>query len=423
MGRRRITYCVVRISGGRAAEVSPGVPARFPTARGPAGGGARNTHYEIRNTEGFMRIRLFVGVLLVALAAAAAAEEAKPNTLTPKEIEDGWILLFDGETSFGWKTDGDVKVADGMMTVGGDKESSIIPTTEFGDYELHMDLQTDGPKPVQVLAKVGETARAFDLTNTGLGDGKWATAVLKVDNKTISASMTMPGRQAVERQPTVLEQPIRLRVGFVVPAGSKLNLRNVKARPLNLKSIFNGKDLTGWKVIPGHNSVYTVTDKGEMNVKNGNGDIQTDEQWADFVLQLDIFSNGPHLNSGVFFRCLPGEFWSGYESQIRNQWQGDDRSKPVDYGTGGIYNRQPARKVVSSDKEWFTKTIVAHGNHMAVWVNGYQVSDFTDTRPANRSGRNGCKLDKGPISLQGHDPTTDLSFRNIRIYEMPPVQQ
>jgi hypothetical protein len=35
------------------------------------------------------------------------------------------------------------------------------------------------------------------------------------------------------------------------------------------------------------------------------------------------------------------------------------------------------------------------------------------------NARNGCKLEKGPISLQGHDPTTDLSFRNIRIAELP----
>ena len=34
------------------------------------------------------------------------------------------------------------------------------------------------------------------------------------------------------------------------------------------------------------------------------------------------------------------------------------------------------------------------------------------------NARNGCRLEKGPISLQGHDPTTDLSFRNIRIEDL-----
>jgi hypothetical protein len=40
-------------------------------------------------------------------------------------------------------------------------------------------------------------------------------------------------------------------------------------------------------------------------------------------------------------------------------------------------------------------------------------------RKPDKSARKGCKVDKGPISLQGHDKTTDLSFRNIRIAELP----
>jgi hypothetical protein len=146
--------------------------------------------------------------------------------------------------------------------------------------------------------------------------------------------------------------------------------------------------------------------------------LQTEAKWADFVLQLDCISNGKHLNSGVFFRSLPGQFWSGYKAQIRNQWQGD-RTKPVDFGTGGLYGRQPARKVVSSDKEWFTLTVVAQGKHIAIWVNGYQTVDFTDDRKAAEDARRGAKTDAGPISLQGHDPTTDLSFRNLRVAELP----
>jgi hypothetical protein len=200
-----------------------------------------------------------------------------------------------------------------------------------------------------------------------------------------------------------------------------LEVRNFKVRPTGLKPIFNGKDLTAWKEIktPKTKSQFTVTPDGELNIKDGPGDLQTDGQWDDFILQAEVFSNGPHLNSGIFFRCLPGQFWSGYEAQIRNQWKGNDRTKAVDYGTGGIYNRQPARKVVSNDKEWFTMTVAAEGPHLAVWVNGYQTADYTDKRPANESARKGTKVDKGPISLQGHDKTTDLRFRNLRIAPLP----
>jgi len=41
--------------------------------------------------------------LFTACAPADEAEEMAPNTLTAQEVEDGWILLFDGETTDGWR--------------------------------------------------------------------------------------------------------------------------------------------------------------------------------------------------------------------------------------------------------------------------------------------------------------------------------
>ena len=41
--------------------------------------------------------------------------------------------------------------------------------------------------------------------------------------------------------------------------------------------------------------------------------------------------------------------------------------------------------------------------------------DWVDERPANDNARNGRNLSAGRISIQGHDPTTDLLFKNIRI--------
>jgi hypothetical protein len=93
-------------------------------------------------------------------------------------------------------------------------------------------------------------------------------------------------------------------------------------------------------------------------------------------------------------------------------------STAMDYGTGAIYRRIHALKAVAKDREWFTMTVVAEGNHLATWVDGVQVVDWYDNRPLADNARNGCKLEKGPISLQGHDPTTDLSFRNIRIADL-----
>jgi len=134
---------------------------------------------------------------------------------------------------------------------------------------------------------------------------------------------------------------------------------------------------------------------------------------------LECISNGKHLNSGIFFRSIPGERWNGYETQVHNGFKDGDRTKPIDSGTGGIYRRQAARKVVSDDFQWFAKTLVVSGPHIATWVNGYQVNDWTDERKPDPNPRNGLRVEAGTLIIQGHDPTTDLSFRKFRAAELP----
>src|SRR5262249_13372265 len=151
------------------------------------------------------------------------------------------------------------------------------------------------------------------------------------------------------------------------------------------------KDLSGWKQYPGKQSVYSVTSEGALNVKDGNGQLESEWKYSDFALQLEVFSNGKHLNSGIFFRSIPGDFWMGYECQIQNGYKDGDRTQPLDCGTGGFYRRQNARKVVSNDFEWTPITLVASGKHMAAWVKGIQVSDWTDERAPDENPRKGSR--------------------------------
>ena len=358
-------------------------------------------------------------MLLLATGVAVAAESAcKPNTLPPAQIEDGWVMLFVGQTPFGWKLEEGAKVADGMLVIKGAKAAT---DTEFGSFDLQFEYKAAQTRGIKLVLN----GKEYGLEAAPKGQDGWMKAAVSVQSgeKDHTVAMTFsstPEPKALQpHKGKKVAGPSRTAIGFTVPAGETLELRSIQLKPLELKSIFNGKDLTGWKAIPDKPAKFTVTSKGEINVQNGPGDLQSEGQWDDFVLQLDVFSNGDHLNSGIFYRAVAGEFWSGYELQIRNQWEGSDRTKPVDIGTGGIYNRQPTRKVVSSDKEWFTATLVVHGKHMSAWINGYQTADFVDDKPPADSGRKGMFLGKGPISIQGHDPTTDLSFRKIRIAAIP----
>jgi hypothetical protein len=387
-----------------------------------------------------MRCLAAAMLLWLALAPGYAANRRSLNTLTPQEIADGWLLLFDGETTFGWKTDGEVKASGGNLVLGNTKESWAELTTKFLDYDLSFECRQEGSG--SVIVGWDYAVPKLKILHQRLGvAGGWGSFVVKVRGSTGSdeikhtrdtgVSLTI-GPGPGKRTPSGVSHPV---IG--VDAGGKLSIRNVKLRPLGLTSIFNGKNLAGWKEYPGKKSKFTVNERGELNVKNGPGDLQTEKAWGDFVLQLECISNGKHLNSGVFFRCRPGEYQNGYEAQIRNQFTKEPRqaylvedydrkthklvgkqkvmSCAVDYGTGAIYRRQPARKEAARDHEWFSMTVVADGNHFATWVNGYQEVDWTDRRPSSDNARTGFRAEAGPISLQGHDPTTDLSFRNFRI--------
>jgi hypothetical protein len=392
--------------------------------------------------------------ILVALAALAlpqsgrpaGAFETAPNQLSAREAGAGWISLFDGKTSFGWQPRGSARwlvTNDEITAVVGSGAGFLTTTTEFANYRLNAEFWVDDEANSGVFLRCPTSGEitALNAYEVNIYDrhARWPTGSINEVGRTRGNpsttgrwnrfEITADGSRLSVRlnKETVLEasdnRHTRGVIGLQYNGQGTVRFRNVRLQPLQLASIFNGKDLTGWKEIPGRRSVYTVTPAGELNVKNGNGDLQSTATYGDFVFQLDIYSNGKSLNSGVFFRGAAGEFWSGYESQIRNQWVGDDRTRPVDFGTGGIYNLQPSRNVVTSDKEWFTKTIVAHGNHFAVWLNGYQVSDYFDRRPANDNARRGFRAAPGVLSLQGHDPTTDLSFRRLRIVEMPAVRK
>ncbi|MEA1951096.1 MAG: DUF1080 domain-containing protein, partial [Planctomycetota bacterium] len=338
-------------------------------------------------------------IVALALSAAVPCFAGGPNTLTADELADGWILLFDGETLFGWRpaSKADWKVEDGVISVASGEPGLLRTTAQWGNYVLKVDFRAAAdaksgvflrtpPRVTNLKQKAYAVAIGGDATGSligrkhcesgcGVKAGQWQTLEIAADGGKFSVKID---GQAVldytDRKPLG-----RGFIGLGFYSGS-IEFRNVKLKPLGVKSIFNGKDLTGWKTYPELKSVCTITEKGELNIKDGKGQIETEGKYADFTMQLDVFVNGKELNSGIFFRCIPGDIMNGYESQIQNGFKDGDRGKPADCGTGGIFRRQNARRVVADDFEWFTKTIHVDDKHIAVWVNGYQVTDWTDNR-------------------------------------------
>ncbi len=382
-----------------------------------------------------------VGLFLVASGGAHAAE---PKLLPQQLLDDGWISLFDGETQFGWQPTGDAKweVVDGEIRTSGDKAGFLMTTTEWAEYLLHVEFKaaerTNSGVFLQTPLSPKDPARDCYELNIAPADNPFPTGSFVGRQKVVRKAKWQPaadewhsfdvavlgdefavrldGKSALQYSDA---KALRMgHIGLQSREGA-VAFRNLRLKPMEMQPLLNGRDLDGWNKERAEKCQFQVTDKGELHLSNGPGQIETARDYANFVLQLECKVNGTGLNSGIFFRTLHKGRWAGYESQIQNSFVDGDRTKPKDAGTGAIYRRQPARRVVADDKKWFTKTIVVDGPHFATWVNGYQVTDFVDKRPEKESGREGLKLGGGAIAIQGHDATSDFLFRKIGIVELP----
>ena len=368
------------------------------------------------------------------------------NPLTSEEIADGWISLFDGYTLFGWLPSDDGvnwHVADGAITADEGPVGLLNTTSPFADFELICEFRMEeGGNSGVFLRTVASPANpetdCYELNiadehpdgfTTGAivahapteeplaGSGGWKTFHVRAEGNRIVVELD--GTEVLDYTDNATTRTSGL-IGLQKNVG-RIEFRKIVVRPLRLVDLFNGEDLSGWREVPGSKSRFTVED-GVIRVVDGAGFLETEQTFGDFIFQAEAISHGDDLNSGYFFRALPGTEEApshGYEVQIHNGFENDDRTKPANAGTGAIFRRNEARRVVSSDHEWFTTTLIASGNHIAVWVDGYQVTDWTDEREPDENPRRGRRDGAGHISLQGHDPTTDLSFRNLRAVELP----
>ncbi|HEV7279232.1 MAG TPA: DUF1080 domain-containing protein [Pirellulaceae bacterium] len=386
-----------------------------------------------------------------AAAASAEAGNAKeagpkrfpagpltdPITLPDELLEEGWISLFDGETLFGWEANADCdwRVEGGAIVVSEGPVGLLCTTVPFADYELELEWKAPAETNAGVFLHVRDfrsnpESEAYEI-NIAPPDNPFPTGSI-VQRKKADGPVDAPADQWNAYR--ILVEGARVAVYLngnlaskyeapePLPPGSvclqhntgAVAYRNIRLKPLGMKPLLAGELDENWKTFDGP-AKFEMTDAGELHVDGGKGRIESRESYGDFILQAEARTNAAALNSGIFFRCIPGEEMNGYESQIQNAVKEGDRSKPVDCGTGGIFRRVDARWVPSDDQEWLYKTIVADGPRVAVWVDGLQVTDWTDERAADPNPRKGLRTEPGTIQLQAHDPTTDLDFRDISV--------
>jgi hypothetical protein len=214
--------------------------------------------------------------------------------------------------------------------------------------------------------------------------------------------------------------------------------------PDGFTTLFNGKDLSGWRGRPGGGGVFSPyveakftpeeraakqaewnadrdqhwrvdTATGEL-VSDGKGvHLATEKAYGDFEFRVDWKLTQPGGDSGIYLRSYP-------QVQLWDPASPRDQKNGADKGSGGLWNNNPDNPgrwpLVKADNpigEWNTLTIKMVGTRVWVTLNGKptvegQVLD-------NFFDRKQPVLPTGAIELQTHG--SEVRFRNIYVREIP----
>jgi hypothetical protein len=175
----------------------------------------------------------------------------------------------------------------------------------------------------------------------------------------------------------------------------------------NFVSIFNGKDLTGWKP-NGDPSIWSVQDGalvGRSNPQRKGSTIDTEKSYKNFIIECDV-KYLPPADSGIEFRQPRLQMQIGTSASLRIELTGSFYLGALSYTDNST--AKDTWKVLKHG-DWNHIRLEARGAIFTVWINGQMVHRYADAGHP----------DAGPISLQVHDNfDMKIEFKNIRVAEL-----
>ena len=248
----------------------------------------------------------------------------KPK-LSDEELRAGWISLFDGTTLFGWDvpTESNWHIEDGAIVADSGDRSLLMTPFAFDDFEFRCDFHLAKGGNSGVFLRSAEVvddpaAHTYELnicdsheshkTGSFVGrhvakgvpevEGDWHTFHVRCEGTNIKVQLD--GKQIVDFTDESDHVRTSGRIGLQMNAG-RIAFRNVFLRPLHAIDIFNGKDLSGFREVPGGKSEFAVAD-GVLHVENGAGFLETEAMFDDFILHVE--SNIADEKAAFFLELL-----------------------------------------------------------------------------------------------------------------------
>lgn len=241
-------------------------------------------------------------------------------------------------------------------------------------------------------------------------------------------------------------------LGIVIAASAVTCFLSANAEPgKGFISLFNGKDLSGWKIPEGDNGHWKVVDGvidyDAQSEAKGEKHLWTEEEFGDFQLKIDwrikkttgfydvpyVLPDGttvkdekgknlthpmPNADSGIYLRGEPRAqlniwCWPIGSGEVYSYRNGKDTSPEVRAGV------TPKMKADNPIGEWNTFEVTMKGDRLTVVLNGHTVIENAQLPDVPA---------KGAIALQHHggkrkdgtfSPASSLmQFRNISIKKL-----
>jgi Domain of Unknown Function (DUF1080) len=178
------------------------------------------------------------------------------------------------------------------------------------------------------------------------------------------------------------------------------NSRPQWGRPTQL---FNGKDLSGWRLSdPGSTATWKI-ENGTLISPGHGAELVTEAEFQDFKLHVE-FNCAPGSNSGVYLR-------GRYELQIEN----DPEPEGPSMRTGGVYGfLAPSPEQPRRPGEWQSFDITLVGRMVTVVQNGHIIIDNQEIPGITGGAVDSHEALPGPIYLQGTE-AGHVAFRNLMV--------
>ncbi len=164
-------------------------------------------------------------------------------------------------------------------------------------------------------------------------------------------------------------------------------------------TLFNGKNLSGWKTLGTRENQWKAVD-GILTNQGTGANLRTVEEFRDFKLHIE-FKIPAKSNSGIYLR-------GRYETQVADT----HGMEPFSRGVGGIYGHlTPSVNAAKPAGEWNTVEATLIGYRVTLVVNGQTTIDGELLPGITGGALDTNETAPGPIMLQGDHGA--VYYRNI----------